>query len=145
MQNEDERKEDSILTIFCKKIRVDGKELILPPLSELPDVYTIHFRRKSERTSFRFNKFELTISVETFTKYDVDHPEEHRKVSVIIAEMEFVYLTKLYDIQVGFHIHSIECAKLLHQNRGRDWRPEDVVRFIPEMIKFLKEELIVLE
>ena len=48
-------------------------------------------------------------------------------------------------IQVDVHIHSIECEALLDQNGGRDWRPRDIVSFIPKMLKFVKEELNLLE
>ena len=85
MQKEEEREEDSILAkTFCEKVRVSGKELIHPPLSDLPHGYIIHFKRKSERTSYRFNEFELTTSIETFTRYDkVDHPQEEHKVTFV--------------------------------------------------------------
>jgi hypothetical protein len=127
VQTEEEKEEDSTLArAFCEKVRVNGKEILHPPVSDLPDGYFIHFKRTSERTSYRFNDFELTVSLETFTRYDkVDHPHEEHKVDI--------------------HIHSIQCEKLLDQNGGRDWRPEDIVSFIPGMVKFVKEELALLE
>ena len=42
----------------------------------------MRFKRKCDRRSFKFNGFELTTSVETFTRYDaVDRPMKQHKVT----------------------------------------------------------------
>ena len=41
--------------------------------------------------------------------------------------------------QIDLHIHSRACDDLLQQKQGRDWKLQDVLRFLPEMLQFTKD------
>ncbi|XP_062502009.1 uncharacterized protein LOC134179130 [Corticium candelabrum] len=123
LRTEDEIHEDNILIReFCEKVRISGKDLVLPPLSGLPNGYKMNFKRKAQRKSYSYEGYDLITSVETSIRYDaVDHPEEQTKIDI--------------------HIFSGDCDKLLSKDQGHDWKPSDIINFIPKMMKFVKDDL----
>ncbi|XP_062508604.1 uncharacterized protein LOC134184856 [Corticium candelabrum] len=113
-----EKKEDSILSeTFLEKIRVINGNLLVPPKRRIPAEYKQLFHRKCERRTYKVNfGFELTVSKER---------EIHPK-------------SRAPD-KIDLHIHSTSCDDMLQQKQGRDWKPQDVLRCIPEMLKFTKD------
>ncbi|XP_062508596.1 uncharacterized protein LOC134184849 isoform X2 [Corticium candelabrum] len=115
--SKEESEEDAILSRnYFEKIVIDGKDLLLPPKKLLPFRYHLLDHRKREQQTYRYRSFELTVTKEKV----IGGVQEKRPQKLDV------------------HIYGLECDSVLQRNEGRDWKPDDVLLFIREMLNCAK-------
>ncbi|XP_022803029.1 uncharacterized protein LOC111340448 isoform X1 [Stylophora pistillata] len=120
--------EDMILESYLNKMKLDGSQLRLPPVTELPEGFDLFYQRRSLRRTYQYEmegeKFTLTVCKEQAKHVDIDHTDDS------------VYGLDETEPKPDIHLHCEEWDQKLDEG---SWEPEQIVAKLPSFLKFLRK------
>lgn len=117
-----------ILESYLNKMKLDGSQLRLPPVTELPEGFDLFYQRRSLRRTYQYEmegeKFTLTVCKEQAKHVDIDHTDDS------------VYGLDETEPKPDIHLHCEEWDQKLDEG---SWEPEQIVAKLPSFLKFLRK------
>ncbi|KAL9950379.1 hypothetical protein ACROYT_G042867 [Oculina patagonica] len=117
--------EDKILESYLMGMKIEGDQLVLPPVSERPGGFDLSYRRRSLRKIY-------------------EYPTEEKKFSLLVSKYQEKTVDPVETEASGFdeiatetdiHLHCKEWDELLEEG---NWEPEQIVAKLPNFLQFLR-------